>query len=62
VGSYQPRIVIVPKNLTMSEVEKAVGICMQLGLLENRAGYVIVPQGVFVKVPYQSEADRGQTP
>jgi hypothetical protein len=59
MGDYQPRVVIVPESLTMREVEKAVGICMQLGLLESRAGYVIVPQGTFVKVPYQPEAERG---
>jgi hypothetical protein len=59
VASHLPRFVIVPKNLTMPEVEKAVWICMQLGLLDHIAGYVIVPQGVSVAIPYQSEAEHG---
>lgn len=56
MGDYPPRLVVVPPNLTMGEVEKAVGVCMQLGLLEARGGYIIIPQGVFVEVPYQPEA------
>jgi hypothetical protein len=57
VASYLPRFVLVPENFTMHEVQRAVEICMRLGLLENRGGYVVVPQGVFVEVPYQWEGN-----
>lgn len=53
MGNYVPRAVEVPQDLTMREVEKAVQICMRLGLLENRAGYLIIPHGVGAEVPYE---------
>lgn len=59
MAAYLPRIVVVPSNLTMAEVEKAVMICMNLGLLECRSGYVIIPQGAFARVEYKPEDERG---
>lgn len=49
----------MPSNLTMGEVEKAVQICMRLDLLESRGGYLIIPQGVFARVEYKPETERG---
>lgn len=59
MAAYLPRVVIVPSNLTMGEVEKAVQICMRLDLLESRGGYLIIPQGVFARVEYKPETERG---
>ncbi len=61
MAAYLPRFIEVPDNLTMREVEKAIGICMQLGLLDNRGGYVIIPPGISTHVPWERapEVERG---
>ena len=50
-----PEFVIVPEDLTMREVEKAIQVCMKVGLLTHNHGYVIIPQGTFVRVPMRGE-------
>lgn len=55
--SYLPKFVIVPENLTMREVERAVQICMNLGLLNDRGGYLLIPQGTFSRVEYKGPGD-----
>jgi len=57
-GVDLPLFVVVPESLTMREVQRAIEICMRLGLLGSKAGYVLIPPGVTVEVPYQSEAER----
>lgn len=53
MAAYLPRFIEVPDNLTMGEVERAIVICMQLGLLDNRRGYVIIPPGISTHVPWE---------
>ena len=62
MAGYLPRAVEVPSDLTMAEVEKAVSICMRLELLDNRAGYLIIPPDVAVRVdwkPWVLEKEHG---
>lgn len=59
MAEYLPRTVIVPPYLKMAEVERAIQVCMNLGLLECRGGYLIIPQGTFARVEYKGTGDQG---